>query len=154
MAKQTLTEVFVEGARKGWDIGAKSIAPNLVMAFTVIYILKLLGVLDLIGRLLGPIMQIFGLPGEAVTVLFAAWMSMAAGIGVMSSLAAAGILNGNHVTILLAANFLMGAQLQYMGRILGTMEVKSSLFPVLFAICIINALCSMMAVNLILRFLG
>ena len=41
-----LTDVFVEGARKGWDIAIHNTIPNVIMAFVVIYILKVSGALE------------------------------------------------------------------------------------------------------------
>ena len=37
---------------------------------------------QLIGQIFSPIMGIFGLPGEAATVLLGGWMSMGGGVGV------------------------------------------------------------------------
>ena len=34
--KPLITEVFVEGAKRGWDLATKSMLPNLVMAFVLI----------------------------------------------------------------------------------------------------------------------
>jgi spore maturation protein SpmB len=51
------------------------------------------------------------------------------------------------VTILLPAIFLMGAQVQYMGRCLGTAGVKSKYYPALFAISIVNAAISMLVMR-------
>ena len=34
--KLLITDVFVKGARQGWDLATKSMLPNLVMAFVLI----------------------------------------------------------------------------------------------------------------------
>jgi spore maturation protein SpmB len=140
---RTPLDLFVEGARKGWAVGTNSIIPNLVMAFALMEILKLLGVLALLGKVFGPVMGIFGLPGEAVTVLLTSWVSMAAGVGVTVSLFKNAIVNNTHVTILIAAIYLMGAQIQYMGRLLGVSATPKRYWPLLFCTCIINALIAM-----------
>lgn len=70
-----LTDVFVEGARKGWDIAIHNTIPNVIMAFVVIYILKVSGALDIIGKYLGFIMLPLGLPGESIAVFMAAFLS-------------------------------------------------------------------------------
>lgn len=74
--KKMITDVFVEGARKGWDIGIKSVLPNALMAFVIIQALRVSGLLNLMGIIFGPVMALFGLPGEAATVFMGSWMSM------------------------------------------------------------------------------
>ena len=144
MISRTVFDQFIDGARKGWAVGTNSIIPNLVMAFALAEILKILGLLDLIGKVFGPIMGIFGLPGEAVTVLLTSWVSMAAGVGIAASLYKSGVLTPTHITILIPAIYLMGAQLQYMGRLLGVSEVPKRYWPILFATSILNAIISML----------
>ena len=146
--KKTLPDIFVEGAKKGWNVGISSIIPNVLMAFVLIHALRLSGLLDMLGTLFNPVMGLFGLPGQAVMVLVGAWMSMGGGVGVAASLYAAKVLNPTHVTILLPAIFLMGAQIQYMGRLLGTAGIQGRYYPMLFGISILNAVISM----IIMRF--
>ena len=131
-------------------MAANNIAPNVVMAFTAIYILKTSGLLAIIGKLLGPVMLIFGVPGEAIMVLLASWMSIAGGVGVLAGLLTTGIINEKQVTILLPCCFLMGAQLQYLGRVLGTAGVNPKFYPAMMTICVINALCAMLTSRLLL----
>lgn len=152
--KGNIVDAFVGGARNGFHTGINSIAPNVVFAFALIHVLSITGLLDIIGSLFGPVMLIFRLPGQAVAVLLAAWMSIGGGIGVAASLYASGTLTGEHLAILLPAIFLLGSQIQYMGRLLGTAEVQTKYYPVLFAICIINGLISMLVMNGVLLFMG
>lgn len=144
-----VTDVFVDGARKGWNIGVNSIIPNVLMAYALIQVLHVTGVLELLGKVFAPVMAVFGLPGTAVMVLAGAWLSMGGGMGVAASLFAAGSLTPVHLTILLPAIFLMGAQLQYMGRCLGTAGVQSRFYPALFLISIINAALSMLVMRIL-----
>lgn len=146
--KKTLPYIFVEGAKKGWNVGISSIIPNVLMAFVLIHALRLSGLLDMLGVLFNPVMGVFGLPGQAVMVLVGAWMSMGGGVGVAASLYAAKILNPTHVTILLPAIFLMGAQIQYMGRLLGTAGIQGRYYPMLFGISILNAIISMIIMRI------
>ena len=146
--KKTLPDIFVDGARKGWNIGVSSILPNVLMAYVLIQILRVSGLLDILGNVFNPVMAVFGLPGKAVMVLIGSWMSMGGGAGVAASLYAAKALDGTHVTILLPAIFLMGAQVQYMGRCLGTAGVATKYYPILFGISIFNAMVAM----IIMRF--
>ena len=146
--KKTLPDIFVEGAKKGWNVGISSIIPNVLMAFVLIHAVRLSGLLDMLGVLFNPVMGLFGLPGQAVMVLVGAWMSMGGGVGVAASLYAAKILNPTHVTILLPAIFLMGAQIQYMGRLLGTAGIQGRYYPMLFGISILNAIISMIIMRI------
>jgi spore maturation protein SpmB len=141
--KKMITDVFVDGARKGWNIGISSVMPNVMMAFVIIHALKITGILDILGKVFGPVMAVFGLPGEAATVLMGAWLSMGGGVGVAVSLFTQGVIDGTQVAILTPAIFLMGAQIQYAGRLLGAAEVESRHYGILFGICILNAFLSM-----------
>lgn len=145
--KKIVTEVFVDGAKKGWNVGIFSMLPNVIMAFVIIHALNITGLMDLFSKVLGPVMAIFGLPGEGAAVLAGAWLSMGGGIGVAASLFTSGALTGEHLTILFPAIFLMGAQIQYAGRLLGTAEMEGSHWPMAFAISIFNALVSMLVMN-------
>ncbi len=146
--KKMITDVFVEGARKGWNLGVNNIIPNVLMAFVIIHVLNITGLLALLGKLFAPIMAVFGLPGEAATVLMGSWLSMGGGVGVAVSLFNEGLLNGTHLAILAPAIYLMGSQIQYAGRLLGTADVNSRHYGILFAISILNALIAMLIMRI------
>ena len=55
------------------------------------------------------------------------------------SLITKGVLNGTHASILIPALFLMGAQLQYMGRLLGVADTPKKYWPLLMLASILNA---------------
>ena len=142
-------DIFVIGARKGFQIAINNLLPNVLMAYVIAEILNILGAMQLIGKLFGPLMGIFGLPGEAVTVLLTTWLSSSAGTGVAVSLVTKGILNGTHASILIPALFLMGAQLQYMGRLLGVADVPKKYWPLLMVASIMNACIAMLVMRFI-----
>ena len=123
--------------------------PNVLMAFILIYVLKLTGILDLIGTVCGPVMKVFGLPGEALMVLLAAWLSMGGGVGVASSLFAAGSLSLHDIAVLAPAMYLMGSQVQYIGRLLGVVGTPGKYIPVMVLISIINALLALLVMQII-----
>ena len=52
-----------------FTIATTNLLPNVVMAF-VIQALKITGLLDWVGHICEPVMALWGLPGEAATVLF------------------------------------------------------------------------------------
>lgn len=140
-------DIFVIGARKGFQIAINNLLPNVLMAYVIAEILNIVGAMQFIGRIFAPMMGIFGLPGEAVTVLLTTWLSSSAGTGVAVSLISKGILNGTHATILIPALFLMGAQLQYMGRLLGVADVPKKYWPLLMVASILNACIAMIVMR-------
>ena len=147
--KPMLTDVVVSGVKRGWGIATGSMLPNVLMAFILIYVLKLTGILDLIGTVCGPVMKIFGLPGEALMVLLAAWLSMGGGVGVASSLFAAGTLSLHDIAVIAPAMYLMGSQVQYIGRLLGVVGTPGKYIPVMVLISIINALLALFVMQII-----
>lgn len=147
--KKALPDVFVDGAKKGFAIACNSILPNVLMAFVIIQVLKMTGILTILGDVFAPVMAIFGLPGSAVMVLFSALMSMGGATGVAATLIGSGELQPHHIGILLPAIYLIGSQIQYMGRLLGTAGVSSKHYPMMFIISIINACLAMF----VMRFL-
>ena len=140
-------DIFVIGARKGFQIAINNLMPNVLMAYVIAEILNLVGAMQFIGKIFAPMMGIFGLPGEAVTVLLTTWLSSSAGTGVAVSLIAKGVLNGTHASILIPALFLMGAQLQYMGRLLGVADTPKKYWPLLMLARIINACIAMIVMR-------
>lgn len=150
--RKTILDMFVEGARQGWTIATTQTMPNVVMAFVIIHALKVTGLMDLIGVVFKPIMGLWGLPGEAATVLLASFMSMGGGVGVAASLYASGIMSMADVTVVIPAIFLMGSLIQYMGRCLGTAGVNARHWGVILGISVLNALLSMWVMRLILMF--
>lgn len=142
-------DIFVTGARKGFHIAIHNLMPNVLMAYVIAEVLNLLGVMGFIGQVFAPVMGLFGLPGEAITVLLTSWLSASAGTGVAVSLLAKGVLNGADITILAPAIFLMGSQLQYMGRLLGVADVPKKYWPLLILVSIINATIAMLVMRFI-----
>ena len=73
-------------------------------------------------------------------------------VGVAASLYASGIINGEHVTILMPALILMASQIQYMGRLLGLADVPKKYWPLLMVISIFNAFIGMFIMKLLMPF--
>jgi spore maturation protein SpmB len=136
--KPNVLDLFVEGARRGFTIGTTSLLPNVVMAFVIIRILDVTGLLKIIGISFAPIMSLWGLPGEAATVA--------------ASLYNNGILDPVQVTILVPSIYLMGNPVQNVGRCLGISAVNTRHYAAIIGICIINALLSIWAMRLIVLF--
>ena len=144
-----LTDVFVEGARKGWDIAIHNTIPNVIMACVVIYILKVSGALDIIGKYLGFVMLPLGLPGESIAVIMAAFLSWGGSAGVLVALVQNGTLTAPDIAVLIPGMALVGSTVQYMGRVLGVLGIPGKHYLVLFGICILNAYLAMCVMSLI-----
>ena len=151
-------DIFITGLRKGFNVAINNLMPNVLMAFVLAYILDLFGVMSFLGKVCGPVMSIykvsylliiFDLPGQAITVLCATWLSCGAGVGVAASLLASGTLNAHDITILSPALLLMASQIQYMGRLLGVADVPKKYWPMLMFNSILMASIGM----LIMRFI-
>lgn len=142
-------DIFIIGLRKGFNVAINNLLPNVLMAFVLAYILDLFGVMAFLGKVCGPVMGIFDLPGQAITVLCATWLSCGAGVGVAASLLASGTLDGTSITIMSPALLLMASQIQYMGRLLGVAEVPKKYWPLLMLNSILMSVIGM----LIMRFI-
>ncbi len=152
MAHKTYFEMFVDGARDGWRIGIHSLLPNIVMAFTLIKILDDTGAMAVLGKYCAPVMALFGVPGEAFTALVAGLMSISGGVGVAASLLANGTLSGQDVTIILPGIFLLGGQLENLGRVLGVIGIAPRFYPMLWGVTLLNAAAGMILMRLFLQF--
>ena len=147
--KKNIIDLFIEGCRKGWNTGINNMLPNVIMAFVIIKALNVTGLLKLMGQVFAPVMALWGLPGEAVTVLVSSFMSMGGGVGAAAGLLSSGILSNQDITVLLPAIYLMGSLVQYLGRCLGTAEVQSKYYGIMIGIYILNALLAMWVMKLI-----
>lgn len=58
-------DIFITGLRKGFNVAINNLMPNVLMAFVLAYILDLFGVMAFLGKVCGPVMSIFDLPGQA-----------------------------------------------------------------------------------------
>lgn len=150
--KKNVLDLFVEGAKRGFDIGVYSLMPNVVMAFVIIRILDVTGLLKLIGTVFAPVMALWGLPGEAAMVIIASLMSMGGAIGVAMSLYTAGSLTALHITLLIPAIYLMGNPVQNVGRCLGIANVNTKHYAAILGICFINAMLSIWVMHLVMLF--
>lgn len=140
-------DIFIIGARKGFNVAINNLVPNILMAYAVAQVLQIMGVMKFLGEVFGPAMVIFGLPGEAVTVILTAWLSSSAAVGLAANMAANGLLDAHAITVLMPCFFLLGAQLQYMGRLLGVADVPKKYWPLLMSASFLNAICTMLLMN-------
>ena len=142
-------EIFIDGLRKGAKIAVLYMLPTVIAAFALIEVLEISGLLVLIGKHLSPLTTIFGLPGEAATVLLTALASSAGALGLVLGFVMRGTFTVEHVAILLPAVMLIGSQLQLLGRILAVAGLKSRYIPVVMVIGFANAALAMLLMRFV-----
>ena len=94
-AKVGMIETFLSGAKKGWGIAINTIMPAMVLGYVLVQVFNVTGVMDVLGNICGPIMGVFGLPGEAIAVLISAFFAKAAGAATAFNLYHSG--TGDHL---------------------------------------------------------
>lgn len=152
--KLSAPELFMQGAKKGFYIGVELITPAMVMAYSLLAFLKYLGIMPIIGQILGPVMGIFGLPGEASLALLAAFFAKAAGAATAASLYAAGTITAAQATILFPACITMGTLIGHFARVILVCRVRAVYYPIMFITPIFDAVIVMWLTKAVLFFLG
>ena len=151
-ANRNILDMFMDGARNGYQIAVHNLIPALVMAFVLIRILEVTGLLKTVGSVCGPVMMVFGLPGEAAAVILASIMSMGGAVGVAASLYTSGHLSPADLSALLPSIYLMGNPVQNVGRVLGLSETNPRHYTAVLAIGAICSLLSIWVMQLLLQF--
>lgn len=83
--KVKVYEVFVEGAKEGFDVGVK-IIPFLVAMLVAIAMFRASGALDVLTYILSPITNFIGMPSEVLPMALMRPLSGSGSIGVMTEL--------------------------------------------------------------------
>lgn len=78
-------EVFVEGAKEGFEVGVK-IIPYLVAMLVAIGMFRASGALDLLTTILSPVTNFIGMPSEVLPMAFMRPLSGSGSIGIMTEL--------------------------------------------------------------------
>ena len=154
VVKKNSVEEFMVGCRKGFYIGVEQLAPAMVLGFVIIQFLQITGLLDILGKLVGPVMAIFGLPGEAIVALIAAFFAKTAGAAAAATLFTNGVIDAAQATILLPATITMGTLVGHYVRIVVVSDTNKKWHPLLLAIPIIDAAIVMLLTRLVLVFMG
>jgi spore maturation protein SpmB len=152
--KRSIVEEFVAGAKKGFYIGVEMIAPAMVLAYVLILFLQITGLMQIIGKLVGPLMALFGLPGEAIVALIAAFFAKAAGAATAATLYSKGIITATQATILFPATITMGTLIGHFVRIVIVSNANKKYHPLLLAIPVFDAVVVMFMTKLVLAFTG
>lgn len=152
--KKGVIEVFMGGAKKGLYIGLEQILPAMILGYVIVEVLKLTGIIDVLGVVFGPVMGIFGLPGQSVIVLLSAFFAKAAGAATAANLFSEGIINAPQATILLMPSMLMGTLVGHYARIVLVSNTNAKYRSLLLAVPIIDSIFGMLLMRLVLTFMG
>ncbi|MGM9532594.1 nucleoside recognition domain-containing protein [Intestinibacter sp.] len=152
--KKSIVELFMNGCKKGFYIGVEKILPALLMGAFIVQFLKLTGLVDILGNVCGPVMNIFGLPGESIVVILSAFFSKGAGAATAFSLYSEGMLTAVQCTILIMPCMLMGTLVGHYARIVLVAETNPKHRMILLIVPIIDSIIGMFAMKLILSVMG
>ena len=152
--KKTMIEVFMGGAKKGFYIGVEQILPAMVLGYVIVQFLQLTGLVDVLGKIFGPVMGIFGLPGETIIVLISAFFAKAAGAATAANLYTQGLITAAQATILIMPSMLMGTLVGHYARIVLVANVNKKYRGLLLAVPIFDTIVGMLLTRLILTFMG
>ena len=136
-------DLFVIGAKQGWNLAINNIIPNIIMAFMVIEFLKITGILGLIGKYAGPVMALWGLPGETLVIICTGILSQGGAIGMAVSLYGSKVLSVTDIAVMTPGIMMVGGMIQYIGRCLGTSGANKRYWGWHIAIAIINSCIAM-----------
>ncbi len=152
--KPGIIELFINGAKKGWNVAINTIMPAMVLGYALVQAFKVTGIMDLLAKIGGPIMSIFGLPGEAIAVLISAFFAKAAGAGTALNLYLRGTLTAAQATICIMPSMLMGTLVGHYARIVLVSGANKKLTPLFFAIPLIDSAIGMLLMRAILTAMG
>ncbi len=150
--KPNIVEEFMTGAKKGFYLGVEMIAPAMVLAYILIFFLKSTGLMNGIAFILGPVMSIFGLPGEASIALIAAFFAKAAGAASAATLYADGTITALQATILFPAVITMGTLIAHFVRIVVVANTNKRWHGILILVPLLDAAIAMFITRAILLF--
>ncbi len=85
LKKVKVYEVFVEGAKEGFEVGVK-IIPYLVAMLVAIGMFRASGALDVLTWMLSPVTNFIGMPPEVLPMAFMRPLSGSGSIGIMTEL--------------------------------------------------------------------
>lgn len=148
--RKTIVEVFLAHCKRGFYIGVETILPSMILGYVIMAILDLTGVTSLLGYVFKPIMGLFGLPGEAVTVLISAFFAKASGAGAAAALYTEGVLTAAQCAVCLMPSMLMGTLIGHFVRVVMVSGTNSKQQMPLIAVALLDAAIGMWLMRLFL----
>lgn len=83
LKKQKVFDVFLEGAKDGMEISIK-ILPSIVGIMVAVAVFKESGAMEILIKLISPIISLFGIPNEVAPVVLMRPVSGSASLGILS----------------------------------------------------------------------
>lgn len=135
---------FLGGARQGFGVWWRYVAPAITMAYVITMILEKTGVMDLFSNYGGPVMILFGaLPGAAMVPFVTGILSKGGGTAAAAALYMQGLLTGSDLAILLVLIMACGGLVGQWLRIVCVAGTDSSrqgwMWAVAFAVGLITS---------------
>ena len=131
---------FLEGAKKGIYMAFFTLGPALIMMYPVLRILDITGLMDILSKILGPVMGLWGLPGEGAVVLISGMLNNAAGVAAIANYFEAGVLNGYQVAVITPMAWMIFYFIQNIGRILNVVGTAKRYYVPIFIIAILTSM--------------
>ena len=153
-AKKPIINIFTAGCKRGFYIGVEQILPAMILGYVIVQFLQLTGIVDLLSNICGPVMKLFGLPGEAVVVLISAFFAKAAGAGTAANLFVAVTITAAQATILIIPCMCMGTLVGHFARIVLVAGTNTKYSGLLLLIPFIESAFGMLLMRLILSLMG
>ena len=152
--KINFIDTFFYGARKGWNIAINTIMPAMVLGYVLVQIFTVTGIMAVFAKVFGPAMGLFGLPGEAVTVLISAFFAKGAGAATAFNLYQNGVINAAQATICVMPSMLMGTLIGHYARIVLVAETNEKYRIIMLGIALFDAVLGMIPMRLFLTMMG
>ena len=140
--KPSVVDTFLKGCARGFKVGIENITPAMILGYVLVYILQETGLMDLLGVDMSPVMNLFGLPGEAFACATAASMYQA------------GTLTLGQASMMLPACILMGTLIGHYARIVLVTGSNKKWHPLLIVVCLLDAAISLVIMRVILAIMG
>lgn len=153
-SKPSVVDTFLKGCARGFKVGIENITPAMILGYVLVYILQTTGLMDLLGVVFAPVMGLFGLPGEAFTVLISAFFAKASGCATAVTMYESGVLTLGQASMMLPACILMGTLIGHYARIVLVAGTNKKWHPLLFAVPLIDAIISLIIMRVILAAMG
>ncbi len=147
-------ESFMSGCKKGVQVTLNNIMPAMVLGYVIVQFLTLTGLVDVLSVIFGPVMGLFGLPGDAVTVLVAAIFAKASGAAAAASLFYAGTLTGAQATLCIIPCMLMGTLVGHYARCVLVSGVEGKWRGLLLIVPFIDTVIGLVLMRIVLVVMG
>ena len=118
----------------------------MVSAYALIVFLQTTELMNIIAKVLNPVMGIFGFPSEVTLVIIAAFFAKAAGLMLYQN----GIITKEQATILYPAVILIGTLIEHYARIILVSGVLKKYYKILLFIPLIDAAVAIFITKIIL----